>query len=129
MESRTGAYDVQMMMPKLDFDTTANNIVSILKAQGVSRAFDSGEADFSGLLEMQGDEVTFISDIIQKCKIELDENGTKAAAVTAIMMETCEAVMEPKQVKTVYLDRPFAFLIYDEANQQILFVGKVVSVE
>ena len=129
MESRTGAYDVRMMMPKLDFDTTANNIVSILKAQGVSRAFDSGEADFSGLLEMQGDEVTFISDIIQKCKIELDENGTKAAAVTAIMMETCEAVMEPKQVKTVYLDRPFAFLIYDEANQQILFVGKVVSVE
>ena len=62
-------------------------------------------------------------------RLELDENGTKAAAVTAIMMETCEAVMEPKQVKTVYLDRPFAFLIYDEANQQILFVGKVVSVE
>ena len=72
--------------------------------------------------------VICIYDILQKCKIEMDEEGTRAAAVTAIIMREAMAMApEPKSVKEVYLDRPFAFLIYDSVNDQIVFVGKVTE--
>ena len=128
MESRTTKYDVKAIAPKLDYETTANNIVDVLKAQGVQRIFDERSAEFGNMVE---DADLFISDIIQKCKIELDEKGTKAAAVTAILVDKCESVEETraKEVKEVYLDRPFAYLIYDSVNDQIMFVGKVTEMQ
>ncbi len=114
-------------MPKLNFETTAENIVEILKAQGVGEVFDKEQSDLTGLVEMEADEVSYVSDIIQKTKIELDENGTKAA-VTAIMVDMCTTAMPvERERKQVYLDRPFAFMIYDEAQNQIVFMGKVVQ--
>lgn len=129
MESKNTAYDVNAIMPKLTFDTTAENIVDILKAQGVETVFDKEQSDLSGMIEMTSDEVTYISDIVQKTRIELDENGTKASAATAVIMDiaTC-AMPEQKEIKEVYLDRPFAFMIYDERKEQIVFVGKVVNI-
>lgn len=129
MESKNTAYDVNAIMPKLTFDTTAENIVDILKAQGVETVFDKEQSDLSGMIEMTSDEITYISDIVQKTRLELDENGTKAAAVTAVMLDmvTC-AMPEQKEIKEVYLDRPFAFMIYDERKEQIVFVGKVVNI-
>ena len=63
------------------------------------------------------------------CKIEMDEKGTRAAAVTAILMYECDSCEEPvvKELKEVYLDRQFAFLIYDSVNDKIVFMGKVVE--
>ena len=126
MESRTVEYEVHAIAPKLDYDTTADNIIDILKAQGVTQAFDSYNGQFDNLVE---DQELFISDILQKCKIEMDEKGTRAAAVTAIFMEKCAAYVEPevKEVKEVYLDRAFAFLIYDSWNDKVVFAGKVVE--
>ena len=128
LESETTEYDVRARMPKLNFDTTADNVATILKSQGVETVFDEKQSDLSGLIEMEGDEVSYVSSIIQKTKLELDENGTKAAAVTAVMvdMATC-AKPEVKEEKEVYLDRPFAFMIYDGVNDQIVFMGKVVT--
>lgn len=129
MESKNTSYDVNTIMPRLTFDTTAENIVDILKAQGVETVFDKEQSDLSGMIEMTSDEITYISDIVQKTRLELDENGTKAAAVTAVMLDmaTC-AMTEQKEMKEVYLDRPFAFMIYDERKEQIVFVGKVVNI-
>lgn len=128
LESESTAYDVHALMPKLNFDTTADNVVDILKAQGVERVFDKEQSDMTGFVEMKDDEVTYISSIIQKTKLELDENGTKAAAVTAITLEMAITAMPmEREEKQVYLDRPFAFMIYDEVNDQIVFMGKVVN--
>ena len=70
-----------------------------------------------------------VDTILQKTKLELDENGTKAAAVTAVIMECMSAVEEKEPViKNVELTRPFAFLIYDRSNNEILFMGKVMTV-
>ena len=117
-------------MPKLNFETStmSKSINRILQAQGVNLAFDRNHSELDGMIEMEPGEVTYIDDILQKCKIELDENGTRAAAVTAIFTK-CEsaAVEKPKEVKEVYLDRPFAFLIYDSLYDKILFVGKVIE--
>lgn len=109
-------------MPKLDFETTAilNDILSSL---GLDNIFSSN-ADFSGI----ADKNVNVDTILQKTKLELDENGTKAA-VTAVIMECMSAVEEKEPViKNVELTRPFAFLIYDRSNNEILFMGKVMTV-
>lgn len=86
----------------------------------------SSDADFSGI----ADKNVNVDTILQKTKLELDENGTKAAAVTAVVMECMSAVEEDDEpiIKTVELTRPFAFLIYDSSNDEILFMGKVMTV-
>ena len=116
-------------MPKLNFECTSDKIIPILQAQGVQRAFDETAAEFDRIIEQKPDEVTYISDIIQKCRLELDEEGTSAAAVTAVLMKCETSAMDERERRDVYLDRPFAFLIYDSQNDTILFVGKVVSLD
>ena len=116
--------EVRCKMPKLNFETSAV-LSDMLGDLGLETIF-SDQADFSGLSE----EPTKVGSILQKTKLELDEEGTKAAAVTAILVETCMAMPEDEEpvIKEVYLDRPFAFLIYDAANQEVLFMGKVTTV-
>lgn len=122
LESKTREYEVHAAMPKLDYEFTSAEFVNFLQRFGVVEAFGSG-AEFGGIVN-ESDEL-FISDIIQKCKIELDENGTKAAAVTAIMMTDNAVEMKPPVVKEVILDRPFYYMIVDEAVGQVLFIGSV----
>ncbi len=122
LKSRTDKYDVSAVMPRLNFETSFP-LKDALSAAGLQEIFDVSKADFSGISEME----LFVSEIIQKTKLELDENGTRAAAVTAILMDTGGGMPDPKEQKTVRLDRPFAFMIYDPAEDQILFVGKVTN--
>ena len=85
--------------------------------------FDPENANFSHVAPSQ----IFISQIIQKTHIELDREGTKAAAVTAVVL--CEAcIEEPIQVKEVRLDRPFVYMIVDTATETPVFIGSVNSV-
>ena len=117
-------YDaVDCKMPKLNFETSTvlNDMLSNL---GLDNIFSSN-ADFSGI----ADQNVNVDTILQKTKLELDENGTKAAAVTAVTMECMSAAVEDEPIiKTVELTRPFAFLIYDRSNDEILFIGKVISI-
>lgn len=111
-------------MPALDF-TTSTLLEDTLSKMGLADIF-SDSADFSGLSETPAK----VGSIIQKTNLQLDENGTKAAAVTAIVMEKCALMPEePEIIKEVTLDRPFAFLIYDEENQEVLFMGKTATTE
>lgn len=115
--------EVDCKMPKLNFETSTvlNDMLSSL---GLDNLFSSN-ADFSGIT----DQNVNVDTILQKTKLELDENGTKAAAVTAVTMECMSAAVEKEPIiKTVELTRPFAFLIYDRSNDEILFIGKVLSI-
>lgn len=115
--------EVDCKMPKLNFETSTvlNDMLSSL---GLENLFSSN-ADFSGI----ADQNVNVDTILQKTKLELDENGTKAAAVTAVTMECMSAAVEKEPIiKTVELTRPFAFLIYDRSNDEILFIGKVISI-
>ena len=69
----------------------------------------------------------YITDIIQKTKIKLDESGVEAAAATVIMMtEGCEEI-EP-EVKEFTADEPFKYMILtDSENPELLFYGQVVE--
>lgn len=115
-------YDqVSCKMPKLNFETSAE-LTEYLKALGLENIF-SENADFSGITKSGIN----VSSILQKTKLELDEKKTKAAAVTAIFSDKCAAPVDNMIIKEVNLQRPFAFLVYDMSNDEILFMGKVIT--
>lgn len=124
LNSQTSDYHIYVEMPKLNFDTDSKIIKKMLMDIGLSNIFNAN-SHFDKIID---NENLYIDDIIQKCKIELDENGTKASAVTAIsMMRNCSITIEQNN-KEIFLNRPFAFIIYDSINNQIVFIGKVVTV-
>ncbi len=124
--SKASSENVIVTIPKIDLETDFSNgeFVDFLKAYGVSLAFDSGSADFSAMI----DHPVFVSDIIQKTRIKLDEEGVEAAAVTAIMMAE-GAYIEPNEPKVFTADEPFSFFIYTTCNDTtaIMFAGEIVE--
>lgn len=130
IKSETYEYDVYAKMPAFKFDNKIENLRETLTNAGYGILFDKDMGMFTQMLNDGNENVPLaISDIIQMDAIELDENGTKAAAVTAIMMETCGLMIDERETKEVVLDRPFAFVIYDAEMDQIVFMGKVVEVK
>jgi len=79
-------------------------------------------ADFSGM-SPTGDEL-FIRDVLHQAFIKVDEEGTEAAAATAVIME---AVSAPLVTTELTVDRPFIFLIRDDATGALLFMGRVLD--
>lgn len=123
LTSGTAEHEVRAVMPKLSFET-AFSLKDALTAAGLESVFGENNADFSGISDILN-KPPFISDILQKTCLGLDEYNTRAAAVTFSYLGWPEP--EPKECRTVRLDRPFAFMIYDEAEDQILFIGKVTN--
>ena len=82
------------------------------------------EGSLPNIVENKND--LFVSMILQKAIIDVNEKGTEAAAVTIVgVTDSCAPIVnEPKKV---HLDRPFAFLIYDIEDNVVLFAGKVVQ--
>jgi serpin B len=106
-------------MPRFEFES-AFSLNDLLAGMGMRTAF-SGAADFSG---MTGYPDLFISDVVHKAFVAVDEAGTEAAAATAVIMPTSAA---PEPAVEVTIDRPFIFLIRDIQTGTILFVGRVVN--
>ncbi len=126
LKTETRAYNVLTCMPKLNFETDFP-LTDALKAAGLSDAFDPAKADFTPM-EGEGAERFYISEVVQKTKLELDEEGTRAAAATAATLADTAGEHDEREKKVVYLKRPFAFLIYDGEAEQIVFMGKVTAV-
>ncbi|MBD5384227.1 MAG: serpin family protein [Ruminococcaceae bacterium] len=122
LASETHDYDVSAQMPRLTFDTSLP-LSDALSAAGLSELFDIDAANLSGI----SDEPLFVSEVLQKTRLELDENGTRAAAVTEMMMAGGALMPTEREIKEVYLNRPFAFMIYDSEEEQIVFLGKVTE--
>ena len=125
LDSETTDYDVQIAMPKYTYDFSAN-LNSPLKEMGMPTAFDNSAADFTGLNTSNVNRNTYISDVLHKTHITVDESGTKAGAVTAVIMAE-NAIAMPKEVKNVRLDRPFLYMLYDEEAKLPIFIGTVMK--
>jgi len=105
--------------PKFEFETEIS-LATILAKMGMPSAFNDG-ADFSG---MTGTKDLFISDVFHKAFVSVDEEGTEAAAATAVVMSLTSAPENPLRLE---VDRPFLFLIRDIQTNSILFMGRVVE--
>jgi serpin B len=96
-----------------------------LKAMGMKSAFDADAADFSG---MTGGRDLFISQVIHKAFVDVNEEGTEAAAATGVVMApTAARIREPKEPPVFRADHPFVFMIKDNRNGAILFLGRIVN--
>lgn len=89
---------------------------------GMSAAF-TGNADFSGL--GHSSEPIYISRVLHKTYLSLDEKGVKAAAATAVEMVTSSAAIEKTQPRIIHLDRPFIYILWDTEDQVPVFIGCV----
>ena len=114
-------------LPKFSYDYEAR-LKGRLRAMGMVNAFNDDftspdAADFSA---MSDDTKLWIDEVIHKTFIEVTQAGTRAAAVTAVIMFGTTAVQEPPKVVT--LDRPFLYMIVDTATNLPIFIGTVNSV-
>ena len=110
---------VDLTFPKFEFETELS-LAEVLVDMGMPAAM-SPEADFSG---MTGSKELFISDVFHKAFVSVDEEGTEAAAATAVVMT--ESAMPASPVK-ITVDRPFLFLIRDNETGAVLFLGRVLN--
>jgi serpin B len=110
---------VVLTFPKFEFETEIS-LASTLAAMGMPTAF-SDAADFSG---MTGAKDLFISDVFHKAFVSVDEEGTEAAAATAVVMSITSMPESPIELT---VDRPFLFLIREHETGTVLFMGRVVN--
>jgi serpin B len=110
--------DVRLTMPRFEFRTELE-LSGLLGDLGMHTAFTDA-ADFSG---MTGDRELSIGAVIHQAFIKVDEEGTEAAAATAVVMRVTAAI-EPA---VVTLDRPFLFVIQHDGTGEVLFVGQVTD--
>jgi len=121
IENSTTVQQVQVYIPKFKVETQYM-LPTTLASMGMPTAF-TGTADFSN---MDGRNDLYISDVIHKAYVDVNERGTEAAAATAVVMRM-NAVYNPNPVPTFRADHPFVFLIEDKDSGTVLFIGKVTD--
>ncbi len=124
MKSFVMTQNVVVTMPRFKFSWEMR-LNEMLQAMGMIRAFDPGRADFSAIADVKPNNL-FISFVIHKTYIDVNENGTEAAAVTGIGFSITSA---PSGKTYFSVDRPFLFAITEKTTETILFIGEVRSPE
>ena len=109
---------LELRLPRFTVRAAAR-LIEVLVALGMPTAF-TDEADFSGLTV---DEPLKISEVLHEAFVAVDEEGTEAAAATAVVMQRAGGMPEPPVPFVV--DRPFLFVIHEVATGTPLFVGRV----
>ena len=112
---------VKLAFPRFEYRTQAS-LKDALKEMGMPIAFEGGLADFSAM-SPDGKNL-YIQDVIHEAFIAVDEDGTEAAAATAVVVGRTSA---PVDVVELTVDRPFMYAIRDNDTGAILFLGRVVD--
>lgn len=122
-------FELNVMIPKFKYNYNIS-LNDILKDMGISTAFDKESADFTKIYDKTAadDDILYIDEVLHKTRIEVTEKGTKAAAVSSVMMGLAAGIPEEKKKIQIYLDRPFVYMIVDKNNVP-LFMGVAVSLE
>lgn len=98
----------------------------VLQQMGIQAAFYEDKADFSDLATCKNGNI-FINRVLHKTHIEVTQDGTKAAAATAVEM-ACEGAEAPEDMKEVFLNRPFVYMLIDCENNFPFFIGTMMDV-
>ena len=112
--------EVIVFFPKFKLESEFS-LSEILAAMGMPDAFDPGRADFSAMV---GKKELHISAALHKAFVEVNEEGTEAAAATGVVVSMTSIAPSPPTFKA---DHPFVFFIRDNASQSILFLGRLTD--
>ncbi len=118
---------VTAKMPHFSYDCSLK-LKDVLNNMGLSKAFEPANAEFNSLGKWQEGNI-FIGQVLQKTHIDLDNSGTRAAAVTAVITYGTTSI--PTQVKNyrVELDRPFVYAIVDRDTGLPIFLGACENID
>jgi serpin B len=116
--ANTEQYEVDVSLPKFRFDRTYD-LPGPLASLGMVDVFDREKADLSG---MTSAEKLYVSAVAHKAFVEVNEEGTEAAAATAVVSSAAFGFPP-----AFYADQPFLFLIRDAKRGTILFMGRVMN--
>jgi len=108
-----------VFLPKFKFEY-GTSLVEVLAAMGMEEAFIAGIADFTNINPAGG---LYISDVLHKTFVEVNEEGTEAAAVTVVVMN--DSSVSDEIFFTA--NKPFVFIIREESTNSILFMGKIAE--
>ncbi len=109
-----------IQLPKFEFETEYD-LIEPLQSLGIQDAFDENNANFQGIT----DEQVYLAQAKHKAFVNVNEEGTEAAAITALVFEFTSGPPEPRYEFTA--DHPFMFVIQEKETGEILFVGRLVN--
>ena len=115
--------EVSVFLPKFKAATSIQ-LSGVLDSMGMTDAFSPEKADFSGISKEKG---FCISEVVHKAFVEVDEEGTEAAAATAGVMPGAARIKKAKPIPVFRADHPFVFLIRAVRSGSILFLGRLVD--
>jgi len=116
---------VETAIPKFESEFSTE-LARVLADMGMPLAFDGNRADFTAL--GTADENIYISRVLHKTFISVAEQGTRAGAATVVEMAKNTSVgPDMKEVKTVYLDRPFIYMLVDCRTGMPFFIGTMMD--
>jgi serpin B len=119
---RAAPRSIELTMPKFTFRTDAQ-LNATLQALGAKTMFDERAADLSGITGPGGPPLV-VSAVLQQTWLQVDEEGTEAAAATAGIVRATAAHIAPE---SFHVDRPFLFFVEDQPTGAVLFLGRVVD--
>ena len=117
---------VRLSMPRFEMESSFS-LTGALQAMGMTDAFDGQSADFSGMdgRSCGGGVCLVISNVVHKAFVSVDEEGTEAAAATAVLVGVTSA--DPDAPIELVIDRPFLFVIRHQGTGAVLFLGRVLE--
>lgn len=120
------SYKVRLSFPKFKTEYSLS-FKEILKHIGIEKAFEKWDAEFDEVMfeGVKEEENVYVDDVLQKTFIEVDENGTEAAAATAVIMNEATSIgPSMEEIKEFKADRPFIYFIRDDVTHEVLFIGE-----
>lgn len=118
--------EVSLCLPKFKFEYDVPDLIALLKSLGIIEAFNIRKADFRGIIKDSYKLHPFMSEVVQKTFIEVNEEGTEAAATTMIKESYFYRGVR-QDPKIFRVDHPFLFFIVEESSNCILFMGKCTN--
>jgi serpin B len=116
-----------VMIPKFTCDYSIS-LKDALTNLGLEDEFKGDTADFGNMYDLDNTNINiYINDVIHKTKIELNEAGTKAAAVTAVTMFGNAVAIDIEKPREVKFNRPFVFMVYDKETELPVFIGSILD--
>ena len=122
LKEASDSVHISLSLPRFSYDFDLNEFMNVLESMGIKDAFDPQRANFTN---MSSTLPLHVSIAVHKTFIDLNEAGTKAAAVTFFGMDKSAAIVERKKptIIEIVFNKPFAYMIRDSKTKEILFFG------
>ena len=116
--------EIHLSLPMFKYEYEVEDLKSNLRNLGITDVFNPDLADLTSMIKVEGTNF-YVSDAIHKAYIDLNEKGTKAAAVTAFVIKNTAMIDKDTKIIKMEFNKPFAYIIRDAKTKEMLFFGVV----